>query len=606
MKPETSIRLQKWALLAIAIALALLSVESVVRVFTSEVRPPPQGIVTQMMSFLQDRAGWSAQGMWRGLVFIIGAVNIGCLSIAAWVMFRVSNSQPARQTVWLLITCAAIGYWSHLFGISPREAAFFWDAKAYPAFYPPVAAGLWALFFMELARFLMIFPRVIDPESIVAAMPDGPLPKWVTSKKSKLKLLQLLQKGLVSGRAVLVVTLAFVAAIPVSAWLARLSPSGLLPGIVAFLIFLALGAYGCGLWLAWRSIRHVHLYGTERERSQVYWLKLMLPLAFSPLLALCVYALIPHSWRTAWTTAGMRELIALAFFAYLILLPQLIALVLASAVVQRGTLDPRAGFSKITIWGVLSLVMTVLFVIVERYVALKLVKAFELPPDTGAIVAGGVIAATFIPIRRGVTKLVTRLAERWLPVSAVVDGERVFRAVAITDLSGYTALAATDDAAARMQSGVLKRAAQLATEKHGGRIVKTLGDAVMMVYETSRGAALGVRQIHRSFPAMIAPLGYTPLPLHSAVHYGEIAETHDGDIFGHTVNVTARLVDVAKGGEIALSADAANQAQGLASLTDAGEHHFKNVTEAIHCFKLSVEEPPKEAGVAAQGIDPKP
>jgi adenylate cyclase len=243
--------------------------------------------------------------------------------------------------------------------------------------------------------------------------------------------------------------------------------------------------------------------------------------------------------------------------------------------------------------------MTVLFVVVERYVALKLVKAFDLPPDTGAIVAGGVIAATFVPIRRGVTRLVTRLAERWLPVSAVVDGERVFRAVAITDLSGYTALAATDDAAARMQSGVLKRAAQLATEKHGGRIVKTLGDAVMMVYETSRGAALAVRQIHQSFPAMVAPLGYTPLPLHSAVHYGEIAETHDGDIFGHTVNVTARLVDIAKGGEIALSADAAGQAQGLASLTDAGAHRLKNVPEAIHCFKLGVDEPSNEANAAA-------
>ena len=122
----------------------------------------------------------------------------------------------------------------------------------------------------------------------------------------------------------------------------------------------------------------------------------------------------------------------------------------------------------------------------------------------------------------------------------------MFRAVAITDLSGYTTLAATDDAAARMQSGVLRRAAQLATEKHGGRIVKTLGDAVMMVYEASRGAALGVRQIHQSFPAMVASRGYTPLPLHSAVHYGEFAETHDDDIFGHTVNVTARLVDFAK------------------------------------------------------------
>jgi hypothetical protein len=346
MKPEISINSQKWALLAIAIVLALLSVESVYRVAASEVRPLPQGIVSLFLSSLRDHAGWSAQRAWRGLVFIICTVNIGCVSVACWVMWRVSDSPAARQAVWLLITCAAIGYWSYFFGISPREASLFADAKTYPAFYAPVTLGLVVLFFMGLARFLMIFPRVVDPESIIAAIPEGPFPKWLTSTQSLLTPLRVWQRELVSGRAVLVATLVFVAAFLIQVWSAGVSPSGLLPGIFAFLMFVLICTYGCGLWLAWRSIRHVRLYGAERERSQVSWLKLMLPFTFLPFLMLCAHALLPHSWRNAWTTPGIRELIVMTFLAYSMLLPQVVALILASAVMQRGTLDSRAGFSR--------------------------------------------------------------------------------------------------------------------------------------------------------------------------------------------------------------------------------------------------------------------
>ena len=93
-------------------------------------------------------------------------------------------------------------------------------------------------------------------------------------------------------------------------------------------------------------------------------------------------------------------------------------------------------------------------------------------------------------------------------------------------------------------------------------------------------------ELHAAFPGIIDTLGLTALRLHSALHFGEIVETRDADIFGQTMNVTARLVDAAAAGEIVVSQEVWNDTHEQVALKDIGERKFKNVPEPVQCYQV--------------------
>ena len=82
------------------------------------------------------------------------------------------------------------------------------------------------------------------------------------------------------------------------------------------------------------------------------------------------------------------------------------------------------------------------------------------------------------------------------------------------------------------------------------------------------------------------------LPIHSGIHNGEIVEAPNGDVFGDTVNVAARLEGQAKGDQAVLSESAAIAARaGQFQLTAIGELRLKNVTEPVQCSAWTASSP---------------
>jgi adenylate cyclase len=472
-----------------------------------------------------------------------------------------------------------------------------WLFVGHQLIYASVLMGLAGYFFFGLARFLVLFPRPLDTWTIVDGLPLGSRLRRAAGKDGVLPSVQRWHQSLLSGRALWIGALLGALILPLSGAASRYSPSGLGGGIAFVIVATGFILFLFGMWFALASMLHLNRFGTSEERRRTVWLRGVVLAVLLPL-GLTVLLIFTPRDVLKWLAGPHLVEIATAGLVYVMLLPQIIALALSSAVIQRGVLDPRAGFTRFTIWTVLGLLLTVMFVLVERVVALKIVAWLQLPAESGAVVAGAIIAATFVPLRAAVSRQVHRLAERWLPLSIVAQGEQVERTVAITDLSGYTALAARDGEQSRLQSAALKRAAELAINAHGGRLVKSLGDAVMLTFERPAQAVAVVKKIHADFPGMAAALGYEPLPLHSALHAGEIVEAHDGDIFGHPVNVTARLVDAAKAGEIVLSG-AVLAATGMASeVEDIGERRFKNVPEPVRCFRLTEAGPVGEPASA--------
>ena len=92
-------------------------------------------------------------------------------------------------------------------------------------------------------------------------------------------------------------------------------------------------------------------------------------------------------------------------------------------------------------------------------------------------------------------------------------------------------------------------------EGHGGRLIKTIGDEAMTVFPSVDECTEAAAEMQAKL-AELAPVGGTRLAIRVGYHYGPAIEA-DGDVFGDSVNVAARMVALAKGGQVTTSAETA-------------------------------------------------
>jgi len=87
--------------------------------------------------------------------------------------------------------------------------------------------------------------------------------------------------------------------------------------------------------------------------------------------------------------------------------------------------------------------------------------------------------------------------------------------------------------------------------KHGGYEVKSQGDGFMLAFPSAREALACAIDIQRAI-ADRAAAGELPLQVRMGVHTGEAIQ-RDGDFYGKSVILAARIADHASGGEILVS-----------------------------------------------------
>lgn len=165
--------------------------------------------------------------------------------------------------------------------------------------------------------------------------------------------------------------------------------------------------------------------------------------------------------------------------------------------------------------------------------------------------------------------------------------------VAFVDLAGFTALteAHGDDEAADL----VERFVAMARDEcaRGDRVVKSIGDAVLLLSPSGpAAAALAERVMRRCGAERGFPL------VRGGVHSGPVVE-RAGDVFGTTVNVAARIASQAYGGQLLVSRDVRDQLDETDALVDLGEFEFRNLTEPVHLYEIQLG---LDGGHA--GIDP--
>ena len=157
-------------------------------------------------------------------------------------------------------------------------------------------------------------------------------------------------------------------------------------------------------------------------------------------------------------------------------------------------------------------------------------------------------------------------------------------AMCFLDITGYTRLTEErgDEAAAELAAR-LARLVRRSAQEHEGTPVKWLGDGVMFYFREPAAAVLAAVELVEVVGSHGLP------PAHVGIHAGPVV-FQDGDYFGRTVNLAARIAEYARPGEVLVSQEVVDAAdRGPVRFTEIGPVELKGVpgTLRLHTARRS-------------------
>lgn len=158
----------------------------------------------------------------------------------------------------------------------------------------------------------------------------------------------------------------------------------------------------------------------------------------------------------------------------------------------------------------------------------------------------------------------------------------------LSDIEGSAARWDRDDVAMAAALERHDRLLRTILEGHGGRWVKHTGDGALVVFASTLAAVAGSVAAQRAMAeADWADVG--GLRARMALHTGE-AQHRDDDVFGQALNRTARLLDLAHGGQVLLSLATEELVRDRlpdgTSLRDLGSHRLPDLGHHEQIFQL--------------------
>ncbi|MBC8239493.1 MAG: tetratricopeptide repeat protein [Alphaproteobacteria bacterium] len=170
--------------------------------------------------------------------------------------------------------------------------------------------------------------------------------------------------------------------------------------------------------------------------------------------------------------------------------------------------------------------------------------------------------------------------------------QRRLAAIVSADVVGYSRLIGLDE------EGTLDRLRAHRAEwidpkisEHGGRIVKTMGDGLLLEFPSVVNATRCAVDLQTGMADRNAGLGENQrIVFRIGIHLGDVV-VEDGDIYGDGVNVAARLEGLADPGGICLSRAARDQVLDRLDLPleDLGEIEVKNITRPVQVFRIALD-----------------
>ena len=161
---------------------------------------------------------------------------------------------------------------------------------------------------------------------------------------------------------------------------------------------------------------------------------------------------------------------------------------------------------------------------------------------------------------------------------------RRLAAILAADVVGYSRLMAEDETGTL--SALKAHRSEIfdpETTRHGGRIVKLMGDGALVEFASVVDAVESALAVQRALTAKNGKIS-----LRIGINLGDVIIEGD-DIYGDGVNIAARLEQMAEPNSILVSDDVCRHSRGKvdAHFEDMGEQHLKNIGQPVRvwCIK---------------------
>ena len=213
----------------------------------------------------------------------------------------------------------------------------------------------------------------------------------------------------------------------------------------------------------------------------------------------------------------------------------------------------------------------------------------DLLPEVGRAWVSGALAGAGSILVQLLAPRAARLLRR-LRAAEQPRLERRLAAILVADVVGYARLTSADEEGTHLRLFAWRREViEPKIRQYRGRVVKPTGDGVLVEFGSVVNAVRCALDVQAILGARNSALPQNRrIDFRIGVNVGDVIVAPD-DIYGHGVNVAARLESMASPGGICISAEAWRQARGTvaAEFADLGEHRLKNIAEPAHVFALS-------------------
>jgi len=192
-----------------------------------------------------------------------------------------------------------------------------------------------------------------------------------------------------------------------------------------------------------------------------------------------------------------------------------------------------------------------------------------------------------------------------------VTAARRLAAILAIDVVGYSRLMGEDEAGTARAVREHREAARPIVARLGGRIVKTMGDGLLLEFPSVVAAVQCAAAIQKLMAERNAEIPETKRIVYRiGVNLGDVLIEGD-DILGEGVNIAARLEGICEPGGVLVSGAAYDHVRGKVdgSFADLGPTQLKNIADPIRVYSLEVGVPaqatPALASLAEKSHPPR-
>jgi adenylate cyclase len=177
------------------------------------------------------------------------------------------------------------------------------------------------------------------------------------------------------------------------------------------------------------------------------------------------------------------------------------------------------------------------------------------------------------------------------PTGGLQDRRKLV-AVLYADMAGYSRLIGLDDVGTLQRLRTLRRnLIDPAIEEHGGRIVQTGGDALLIVFDSVDGAVRCAVKVQQEIPVLDSDQPFDrAIRFRMGINLGD-AIPDGADLHGDAVNVAARLQAECPPGGICVSRSVRDHIRGRLDMEfeELGALNLKNIAHPVEAFVLKFD-----------------